>query len=1510
MDESEQNKYVSQLKEVFNSCDTTGTGYLDKEELTELCRKLHLEAQLPLLLQSLLGVDLYARVNFEEFKEGFVAVLSTSIDLSTSGDESSYLEPMVPEEVQPKYVKGSKRYGRRSVPEFLDSEVETTGDLEEPVPFKTAKAEPGLQGTSRSQLRRSTSLESVESLKSDEEAESNKEPPHETFEAQGQMSMWNPDGFDSPTRSSTPYPDATENHVQAIWKELGVGKSGFLNKQELATVCDNIGLKDLDGEEVDDLFKKLDKDCDGKVSLNEFLHGLFRHGPQELAASSSSYKQKYRRALHQAFDESGCRTATPSFISNLVGSRLFSSLDDGTGYVSPEQVVNIWQEDGIKSSQEILQTLDFNMEEKVNLTELTIALDNELLVSNNGIYQAALSSYKNEIGYLQGQVEQSNKERDKIKSDLDRAEKRNLQLAREVDDHHTTMELLNESKFKDLDQEYKDKVAAVKTEMDKEQELVVQQVNKQRAKLEQEVDSLRSEEILLRDRLNLAIKENGRLEKEVGEVVEKLRNSEKLVCRLQKDLDYVLKEKFGTLDLPSTEYFGQEERFAEIVKEYEQQCRELRDQNDELQSEVEILRSQLHERKNHRTRNVRDKSVRVRADGRITTSQSDSAQTSGSPDVSIEAEMAIEQLRDQHKQEVQDLKIQLETKVNYYEREVELMKRGFEKERRDIEQSFKIEISELEEQMERLQGLVSDLRNQQKEAEAKHQDIVSELQREREEERTNPKEELGKNHEKNLRMNTEELKMSLLRSGGLSNRSQADAETRLRLQELEKAFSLERTDMEEQFAKEISEREQKLVNEKEQLEKDLMNQHQQELNKLRKSMQDELNQRLSLLEAQRVANHDIVIQKYQSENTELMQIYQRESKELVNQHREEKRRWDSRIQAICTEAKKERLNLQEKMNQEQAEICNTFTKEKGEMETQYKEQIRRLHTEMESLKTQVKEMKMVCIAEEETHQKTRLDLQENERAPEEVRQEICTPLYMTDEDGSSIVMKEEEADRLALQQQRDEMEAKLRQVMENSIREKNLLEHEVVRLQCLGSELERRCEAEKKYRYESKMLAEENLSLKRKLERIHMEFQDLDRERSKQRKQMEQLKGEKDRAEEEAKGLENVNDQSKAEMAELRSRILHLSSENSQFSAKLETSQNAIQLLNNRLAEHSQQTEEPVVSAKLLQATSCQREQEQQSIWEEKMELMEKELGIMREKVLEQSSQASEAGALRAEKEDLERRCQTLTQHFQETKEKTKDLEAALEGAHSEADHLKSVLTATQLDTLSLTQEMGSLRKALQEDRDKMSRMHILESELEAVRQECQTVQSTRVQLEAALVEIQEQLLDTKARLMLAKSQHVSQEQQLKEHISTAVSKDQLVQLQIKLSEEKERATQLQEQLDTQTQEANKLMFEQQVEYEQLLKRMEERMEQVEYKLKGVRIILREKMNQLKEQLTKNTKSDLLLKDLYLENSQLMKALQVTEHRQKSAEKNNFLLDEKIAALNKLIRKIAPMSLS
>ncbi|KAI9514888.1 hypothetical protein NQZ68_029733 [Dissostichus eleginoides] len=98
--------------------------------------------------------------------------------------------------------------------------------------------------------------------------------------------------------------------------------------------------------------------------------------------------------------------------------------------------------------------------------------------------------------------------------------------------------------------------------------------------------------------------------------------------------------------------------------------------------------------------------------------------------------------------------------------------------------------------------------------------------------------------------------------------------------------------------------------------------------------------------------------------------------------------------------------------------------------------------------------------------------------------------------------------------------------------------------------------------------------------------------------------------------------------------------------------------------------------------------------------------------------------------------------------------------------------------------------------------------------------------------------------------------------------------------------------------------------YEKAVLSLQQRTDQLETKLKAVRLVLQEKVSELKEQLSKSSQLSAVLKDLYVENSQLMKALQVTEQRQKHAEKKNFQLEDKVSALTKLLRDIVPAALA
>ncbi|XP_064624042.1 ninein-like protein isoform X26 [Lineus longissimus] len=714
--------YVSQLREVFNDCDRTKTGVLNRGELKELCCRLQVEEQSEILVEQLFPEsDSAARISFEEFKEGFVAVLSQAVDSLPSSENEMCVDQDDPP-VSPKLVKGEKRYGRRSKPDFtgadtdndiatdfsdndsyhsprqtprlkkqfretlpsIDSEMdnkkkesigpsdkdkEKEKTLEEdkknasaspkpaaspkpgalpkpaasprlspksspkPSPKPSPKVDPKIQdGKGKSGEKRSApppppspskgTPKPPEKKKAKEELHPPKEA--ETFEAEGQMNK------SISAMDTTMDPMSEEDHLRAIWKELGVGKGGYLTMEELAAVCEHIGMEDMNREELNQLFDNLDSDGDGHVSFDEFMNGLFQHGPAHSttptrAASTPprpiSSQKKPR--LHTSFDGA----STPAAVT--AGSGLFSQIDpEGSGYARPDRVVDYWDRLGLHEGSAILRHLDFDLHSKLNLSELSFALDQELSHADpgNASYQAAVLSYQHEMKYVKSNLDHVTGERDKLKQDLHEANTRIGFLVREGDERHQNIEKTKEKEiefastlveisdaYESVERRYQDQLKSLQVEAERENERHLAEMAQQRKSMENVIIGLKEEETRLKDKV---IELNGdldRLEAELLDSTERLADTERLCSKQQRELDGVAalhrklasenkaKEEMRKIeDLESNKDLltqEQQEFYAEKIETYQHENKELRDKNDELTIEIENLHQHLQSQK-------------------------------------------------------------------------------------------------------------------------------------------------------------------------------------------------------------------------------------------------------------------------------------------------------------------------------------------------------------------------------------------------------------------------------------------------------------------------------------------------------------------------------------------------------------------------------------------------------------------------------------------------------------------------------------------------------------------------------------------------------------------------------------------------------------------------------------------------------------------------------------------------------------------------------------------------
>nr|XP_054928214.1 blastoderm-specific protein 25D-like isoform X2 [Dermacentor andersoni] len=724
--EEEQDAGVAQLWEVFDACDTARTGRLDARGLQLLCHRLQLANRAPALVHHLLGRRQEggdgrpaATVSFEQFKEGFISILTEAEDeppssesvtsdvpgaSSEAGESQEAPGSKKDREVSPKYVLGEKKYGRRSRPvSQADVDVEISSDedfsadevlgptMAESAGNVAPKADPSdTQAKTSSSAPKATAgmlltgmlsypesgfddagqfpgkfssgdFSSASGLSKDS-AEGMRElasegplmPP--ALFATGFDIASSPmfgqsftvgGGSESAESSLTLLETNPEEYLRATWRKLNVGSDGYLHVDELAGVCEHIGME-MDEEMIGQLFHTLDSDQDGKISFQEFLQGMFQHGrapgsrsvtpppltsplplvppsptpcakqlgPSERSAANKPtgspghhrHHPSYRRnrGVQQfkdtaAADDEMSDKPVSGAVVPIWESGIFSSIDpDNTGYAESQAVVSFWESLGLTGCASILKQLGFNPNLKVSLQDLTAQLEEEMasVAAGNAstTYAFALASYQHELKHLKTNFEQAREERDRLRVNVAEANARSALIAQEVDEHHARMEKASENRLLTLEKRHTEQLREVTEELQRERETTTLQLTRLRQRNEDELSALRADELRLRAQLATLEQENCRLELELQEYSERYRELHRLGESQQKELESVGQLKQKIADLESGQTFLNDEHYQKILQELEvmrKQNKELKDSNDELTLELETLRQQL-----------------------------------------------------------------------------------------------------------------------------------------------------------------------------------------------------------------------------------------------------------------------------------------------------------------------------------------------------------------------------------------------------------------------------------------------------------------------------------------------------------------------------------------------------------------------------------------------------------------------------------------------------------------------------------------------------------------------------------------------------------------------------------------------------------------------------------------------------------------------------------------------------------------------------------------------------
>ncbi|XP_040583976.1 uncharacterized protein [Lepeophtheirus salmonis] len=422
--------------------------------------------------------------------------------------------------------------------------------------------------------------------------------------------------LDTNRLSKTNYDSSEEEYLRSIWAKLGVGQDGFLDRNELSIVCQCIGMEKLPDEVVDQLFLKLDLDNDGRVAFNDLL-SIFQSSKAFWNSSHSPSPTTRQITSNESTTRIGeAKSSTPRIRrcasrSSPINESLkkpkevqyFSAIGSETGTCSYDVLLEYWDTIGIVNGQAILKDLGLLTSysstpgsnhscNRIDLYYLSALLESEMEQFKDAITfstaKAAITTVQREARFVRSGLDNVRFERDKLRADLNDANHRATLLAQEIDDQNARLETNSRLQMEQLENRYSGEIKEIQNLLSKEREQNQNLVREFELKDKCLHEKLLEQEGKLKEEISLLLSENERLERENLALGVKLNESDNIASSLQKEIQSLTELKERLLELENQ--VSNSEQIKLLLREIEELKslnKDLKDQNDELYSQLE-----------------------------------------------------------------------------------------------------------------------------------------------------------------------------------------------------------------------------------------------------------------------------------------------------------------------------------------------------------------------------------------------------------------------------------------------------------------------------------------------------------------------------------------------------------------------------------------------------------------------------------------------------------------------------------------------------------------------------------------------------------------------------------------------------------------------------------------------------------------------------------------------------------------------------------------------------------